>query len=486
MGVWKGPVKGPAFEVGQDPRPAFAPGAVRANARPRYILGWMKTPSLPGDAETVVLAFPDLYGRLVGKRFTASFFEEAVRSRGTHACDYLFAVDMEMNPVPGYAFANWERGFGDVHLVPDLATLRPAAWLEKTAFVLADVHDRAGRPVEMAPRQVLKRALAYARRLGFRVRAASELEFYLFETPYREAARRGYRGLEPAGHYLEDYHVFQGSRHEPLLAELRRALLASNIPVESTKGEWGVGQHEVNLRHAEALEAADRHLLLKEALKTLADRMGKSVTFMAKPFGGQAGSSGHVHLSLWQEERPAFAGDEAFGPVRGSRVFGAFLAGLLKYARDFMVFFAPTVNSYKRYEDGSWAPTRIAWSFDNRTAGFRVVGAGESLRVENRIPGADTNPYLAYAAMLFAGLRGVEESLAPPPPFEGNVYQAEALPRVPYTLEEATREFAKSSLAREVLGEGVHDHYRRFFESEWAAYRSAVTDWERARYFERI
>ncbi len=431
-----------------------------------------------GAIETVVLAFPDLYGRLVGKRFTAEFFLEAVASGGTHACDYLFAVDMEMNPVPGYAFANWERGFGDVHLVPDLATLRPAPWLSKTAFLFAHVHDRDGRPLELAPRRLLWRAVEKARGMGFSARAASELEFYLFETPYREAADRDYRGLEPAGRYLEDYHVFQGGRHEPLLAELRRVLGEAGIPVESSKGEWGIGQHEVNLRHADALATADRHLLFKEALKTLADRMGKSVTFMAKPFGGQAGSSGHIHLSLWREGENAFAQDP--------RVFEGFLAGLLKYAPDFMVFFAPTVNSYKRYEDGSWAPTRLAWSVDNRTAGFRVVGKGPSFRIENRLPGADVNPYLAYAAMLHAGLKGLEEGLRPPPAFRGNVYQAAELPRVPYTLEAATRAFAESPLAREALGDAVHAHYVHFFESEWAAFRAAVTDWERRRYFERI
>jgi len=431
-----------------------------------------------GAVETVVLAFPDLYGRPMGKRFTAEFFLEAVAEGGTHACDYLFAVDMEMHPVPGYAFANWEEGFGDVHLAPDLSTLRLAPWLEKTALVLADVFDHEGRPVELAPRWVLKRALAKAAAMGFQVEAASELEFYLFETAFAEAARRGYAGLEPAGHYLEDYHVFQGARHEPLLAELRRALAEAGVPVESSKGEWGVGQHEVNLRHAEALASADRHLVFKEALKTLADRRGKSVTFMAKPFDGQAGSSGHVHLSLWREGKNAFSEDPA--------VFEGFLAGLLAYAPDFLVFYAPTVNSYKRYEDGSWAPTRLAWSVDNRTAGFRVVGKGPAFRIENRLPGADTNPYLAYAAMLFSGLKGIEEGLKPPPAFRGNVYEASDLPRVPYTLEAATRRFAESALAREALSEAVHAHYVHFFETEWAAFRSAVTDWERRRYFERI
>ncbi len=439
-----------------------------------------------GRVETVLLAFPDLYGRLVGKRFFAPFFLEAVAGGESHACDYLFTVDMEMNPVPGYAFANWETGYGDVALVPDLDRLLPVPWLEKTALVLADVRDRAGGPVELAPRRVLGRALERAGALGFSVRVASELEFYLFETPYREAARRGYRGLEPAGHYLEDYQLFAGARHEPLLAEARRALALAGAEVEGSKGEWGVGQQELNLRHDEPDRAALAHLLLKDALKTLADRRGLSVTFMAKPFAGRAGSSSHVHLSLWREGENAFAGDEDLGPVRGSKVFGSFLAGLIRYAPDFLVFYAPTVNSYKRYEDASWAPTRLAWSFDNRTAGFRVVGQGGSLRVENRLPGADANPYLAYAAMLFSGLRGVEEGLEPPPAFTGDVYAARELPRVAYTLEEAARAFAESPLAKAALGEAVHAHYAHFYAAEWAAFRAAVTDWERARYFERI
>ncbi|ADR37427.1 L-glutamine synthetase [Oceanithermus profundus DSM 14977] len=442
-----------------------------------------------GEIDTVVVAFPDLYGRLMGKRFDAEFFLEAAARTGTHACDYLLTVDMEMNPVPGYAFANWERGYGDVHLVPDLDTLRPAPWhwTSNSAIVLADVvSTETHEPVPVAPRNLLKAQLARAAEAGFAVMAASELEYYLYETPYREFAERGFAALRPAGWYLEDYHVFQGSRTETFHFAARRDLRDAGIPVESTKGEWGRGQHELNLRYTEALEMADRHVLMKEALKEIADQQEMSVTFMAKPAGGQAGSSSHVHMSLWTGGQNAFAGERSIGRAQVSETFLHFLGGLIRYAPDWMVFYAPTVNSYKRYEDASWAPTRLAWSYDNRTAGFRVVGAGGSLRVENRIPGADVNPYLAYTAMLASGLAGIKEKLEPPPIFEGDVYAAAELPRVPYSLREAADLFEASELARRVLGEEVHRHYLHFFRTEWKAYEQAVTDWDRKRYFERI
>lgn len=442
-----------------------------------------------GRVDTVIVAFPDLYGRLMGKRFDAGFFLEAAVRAGTHACDYLLTVDMEMNPVPGYAFANWERGYGDVHLVPDLSTLRLATWQQpaSSAVVLADVLSGERRePVRVAPRSLLKAQLERTAQAGFTVMAASELEYYLFETPYRELAARGFSGAEPAGWYLEDYHVFQGSRTEAFHAAARHALRDAGIPVESTKGEWGRGQHELNLRYAEALDMADRHVLMKEALKEIAERQGRSVTFMAKPANGQAGSSSHVHMSLWSNRQNAFAGRRSVGRAQVSETFLYFLGGLIRYAPEFMVFYAPTVNSYKRYEDASWAPTRLAWSYDNRTAGFRVVGAGASLRVENRIPGADVNPYLAYTAMLASGLAGIAQRMEPPAAFEGDVYAAAELPRVPYSLREAADLFEASAFAREVLGEDVHAHYLHFFRTEWKAYEEAVTDWDRRRYFERI
>ena len=450
-------------------------------------LSWLAHKVNSGEIDTVLVGFPDHYGRLMGKRFEAEYFLEEVAQRGTHGCDYLLTTDMEMEPVQGYRFANWELGYGDFHLVPDLATLRPASWLEKSAVVLCDLEDeRTHRLIEVAPRTLLKRQLERARALGYTVMAASELEYYLYRTSYRQAHQQGYVGLEPAGYYLEDYHLLQGTREEPFTRAVRRHLKASGIPVENSKGEWGLGQHEVNLRYAEALEMADRHTLFKQCLKEVAEAMGLSVTFMAKPHHGQAGSSCHIHLSLWKDGQNAFAGEEEYGPVQGSRVFGQFLAGWIAHTPDFMPFYAPTVNSYKRYEDGSWAPTRLAWSYDNRTAGFRVVGRGASLRIECRIGGADLNPYLALTAALASGLDGLEQGLTPPAIFQGDIYQARHLPRVPYTLGQAAEGFASSAFAKAALGEAVHEHYTHFFQTEWQAFNRAVTDWERKRYFERI
>jgi glutamine synthetase len=339
--------------------------------------------------DTVIVGFTDLYGRLMGKRCDAEYFLTDVAKGGTHSCDYLLAADMEMEPVPGYKFANWERGYGDVHLVPDINTLRLCSWLDRTAMIFCDVHsDTTHEPVAVSPRQILRRQLAAAKDLGFDVLAASELEYFIFETSYRAATEGNFQNLQPAGWYLEDYHIFQGSRVEKLNAAARRHLRRSGVPVETTKGEWGLGQHELNIRYAEALTMADRHIVLKQCLRELADQLEMSVTFMAKFAAEQAGSSCHIHMSLWRDGVNAFAGDDTFGKVRGSAAFGSFLAGWQAHASEMMAFYAPTVNSYKRYRPGSWAPTRVAWSQDNRTAGFRVVGADQSLRVECRIPGA--------------------------------------------------------------------------------------------------
>ena len=439
------------------------------------------------EVETVILAFPDLYGRLMGKRFDAEFFLAEAARQGTHACNYLLTVDMEMEPVAGYRFANWELGYGDFHLAPDMSTLRVASWLDKTALVICDVEDEAShQPVAVAPRSILRRQLERAAALGYDVYAASELEYYIFEDNYRQARDKGYADLSPKGWYLEDYHLLQGTREEPFTAAARFHLKRAGIPVENSKGEWGLGQHELNIRYADVLTMADRHTIMKHCLKEIADGLGSSVTFMAKPHAGQAGSSCHIHLSLFDGERNAFAGDEALGPVAGSEHFRWFLGGWMAHLQEMMVFYAPTINSYKRYEDGSWAPTRIAWSYDNRTAGFRVVGQGNSLRIECRVPGADCNPYLAYAAALASGLDGIVKKTEPPDIFEGDIYAAGHLPRVPYTLEEALANFESGAFAREAFGADVVEHYSHFYRSEIESFRSAVTDWERLRYFERI
>ncbi|MCP4360189.1 MAG: glutamine synthetase [Chloroflexi bacterium] len=440
-----------------------------------------------GKIETVAMVFTDHYGRFMGKRYDAEFFLAEGVSQGTHGCDYLLTVDMDMEPVPGYKFANWELGYGDFHLVPDLNTLRRASWLDKTALVLCDVEsNKTHQPVSVAPRAMLRRQLEQAASMGFSAQAASELEYYTFEDSYRTAYEKNYIGLKTAAWYLEDYHMLQGMREEKFTAVARRHLKQSGIPVENSKGEWGLGQHEINIRYADALTMADRHVVYKQCLKEVAEQLDISVTFMAKYAADQAGSSCHIHLSLWQEEENAFPGDQLIGPVQGSELFRWFLGGWIQHVPEFMAFYAPTINAYKRYQDGSWAPTRLAWSYDNRTAGFRVVGQGQSLRIECRIPGADCNPYLAYTAALASGLDGIANQIEPPPIFAGDVYAAQHLPRVPYTFREAIDLFANSSFVGQTLGADVMEHYTHFFRTEQKAFDNAVTDWERKRYFERI
>ncbi|MFP6673971.1 MAG: glutamine synthetase family protein [Pirellulaceae bacterium] len=439
------------------------------------------------EIDTVLVVFTDLYGRFMGKRFDASFFLDQVASGGTHACNYLLTVDMEMEPVPGYQFANWEKGYGDFHVVPNLNTLRIASWLDRTALVLSDVEcESAHGPVDVAPRSLLKQQVERATNLGLEVMGASELEYYIFRDSYRDAMQKNYGDLKTAGWYLEDYHTLQGGREEDLNGAARRHLAASGVPVESTKGEWGIGQHELNIRYCEVVEMADRHGVLKQCLKEVADRLGASVTFMAKYAADQAGSSCHVHMSLWREGVNAFAGDVKVGDLRVSDTFRHFVGGWLARLPELMVFIAPTVNSYKRFQSESWAPTRLAWSVDNRTAGIRVVGSGSSLRLECRVPGADCNPYLTYAALLSAGLDGIANETEPPAIFVGDVYQTEDAPSVPQSLREATDRFESSDFAKTTFGEDVVKHYAHFFRVEQEAFDRSVTDWERVRYFERI
>jgi len=432
-----------------------------------------------GEIETVVVGFTDHYGRMLGKRFDAEMFVDEVAGHGAHACDYLLTVDMEMDPVPGYKFANWELGYGDFHLVPDMSTLRRASWLEKSALVLCDVHDEKTHDlVSVAPRSILRRQVDAAKKMKFQAFAATELEHCLFRTSYRDAAQKGYRDLEPAGWYLEDYHILQGTRTETFHAAARRHLKLSGVPVETSKGEWGNGQHELNVRYAEALDMADRHVIFKQCLKEVAELSGMSLTFMAKPDASQAGSSCHIHFSLWKDGKNVFKKD--------GDLFRWFLGGWIKHVPEVMPFYAPTINSYKRYVDASWAPTRLAWSYDNRTAGFRVVGDGSSMRIECRIAGADANPYLALAASLASGLDGIENKIEPPKAFVGDAYGARNLQRVPYTLAQAVEGFESSKFAKRAFGDDVMEHYVHFFRSEVAAFDKAVTDWERKRYFERI
>jgi glutamine synthetase len=439
------------------------------------------------EVDTVVTVFTDLYGRFMGKRVAADFFLDNTAESGIHACNYLLTVDLPMEPVAGYTYASWELGYGDFHCVPDMSTLRMATWLDKSALVICDIYDeKSDSLVTVAPRSLLRTQIAALTQDGCTAHGASELEYFIFDETYKTAREKRYDNLNHFGAYIEDYHMLQGTREEVLNAEARRHLGASGIPVESSKGEWGPGQHELNIRYSDALTMADRHVIYKQCFKDLAHQLGLSVSFMAKVDDRYAGSSSHIHLSLSDGENNLFAGDTAVGPVQGSDLFRWFLGGWIAHTSELMPFYAPTVNSYKRYQSGSWAPTSLAWSYDNRTAGFRVVGHGKSLRIESRIPGADINPYLAYAAALASGLDGIRNKIEPPEIFEGDVYTARNLPQVPRTLSDAIHQLERSAFARETLGVEVVEHYLHFFKTEQAAYDRAVTTWERARYFEQI
>jgi glutamine synthetase len=438
-----------------------------------------------GAIDTVVSAACDMQGRLVGKRVTAPFFVERCLDHGTHLCTYLLGTDMEMNTPDGYRLMNWESGYGDYLAVPDWNTLRVLPWQEKTAFVIADWTDEATDAlVPVAPRSILRNQIAKAAAMGYRPKFASELEFYLLRDTYEEAEAKGFAGLRPFGWYNEDYQLLQGTKAEPLYRQFRTLMAAAGVPIEFSKGEAGVGQHEVNIHYADALESADRAMLYKHGAKEIAAQNGYSITFMAKPQHDWTGSSSHIHLSLWDRagERNLFAVGDGRDMSDAMRWF---LGGLMAGSRELSLFIASTVNSYKRYAVASWAPVNIVWARDNRTCGFRIVGRGSGLRIENRLPGGDANVYLAYAAVLAAGLRGIERRIDPPPEHVGNGYAATGCDRMPVALYEAIAVLERSALAREALGDDVVDHYLNYARVEQAAYDMAVTDWERRRYFER-
>ena len=437
------------------------------------------------EVDTVLTVVPDHLGRLMGKRVVGRYFLDHVLADGVHACIYLFTVDMEMEPLPGFKLTSWERGYGDMKLVPDLGTWRMVPWLPKTALVFCDVYTEEGAPIEEAPRWVLRRQLERATKQGYVVKTASELELYLFRDGFDDARARRYQGLTPVSGYLEDYHILQTSKEEGLVRAIRNHMEAARVPVEFSKGEWGRGQEEINLRYAEALEMADRHALYKHGVKEIAWQQGSSVTFMAKYDMGAAGSSCHVHSSLWDRSgrRNLFA---AKGSRQGTTVFQQWLAGQMALARELSLFYAPTINSYRRYQAGSFAPTRIAAGWDNRTCGFRLCGEGGGFRVENRIPGADANPYLAFAATIAAGLHGIAKKLKPPRLYEGNAYEDPKLGQVPKTFREAVDELERSKVAREAFGAKVVEHYLHLARLEQQAFDQVVTDWELMRLFERI
>jgi glutamine synthetase len=432
--------------------------------------------------DTVLVALTDMQGRLQGKRCAARYFLDEVVKNAAEACNYLLAVDVDMNTVDGYAMSSWERGYGDFVLRPDITTLRLVPWHDATALVLCDVQWADGNLVTASPRQVLRRQLDRLAERGLTAQVGTELEFIVFTDSFDVAWRKGYRELEPANRYNVDYSMLGTGRIEPLLRAIRNGMTGAGMIVESAKGECNLGQHEIAFRYADALTTCDNHSIYKTGAKEIADQAGMSLTFMAK-YDQREGNSCHIHISLRGDDgKPALSGD---GPHGFSPLMEHFLAGQLACLREFTSLFAPNVNSYKRFVPGSFAPTVVAWGLDNRTCALRVVGHGPSLRVENRVPGGDVNPYLAVAALVAAGLHGIEHELALPAQFVGNAYGSDA-PRVPSSLRDAAPLLAESSIALEAFGADVVEHYCNAARVELAAFDSAVTDWERQRGFERL
>ncbi|MER5555481.1 glutamine synthetase family protein [Streptomyces sp. NPDC002793] len=450
-----------------------------------------RTPPLPveelralvasGEIDTVVLAFTDMQGRLQGKRFAASFFLGEVLEHGTEGCNYLLAVDTDMNTVDGFAMSSWSNGYGDFAMRPDLTTLRRIPWHEGTALVTADLSWDDGSPVAASPRQILRRQLERLAAHGLTAHVGTELEFIVFKDTYEQAWDRDYRGLTPANQYNIDYSVLGTGRVEPLLRRIRNEMAAAGLTVESAKGECNPGQHEIVFRYDEALVTCDQHAVYKTGSKEIAAQEGVSLTFMAK-FDEREGNSCHIHLSLQDAAgHSVMAGED--GTM--SPVMRRFLAGQLAALRDFSLLYAPNINSYKRFQPGSFAPTAVAWGHDNRTCALRVVGHGRSMRFENRLPGGDVNPYLAVAGLVAAGLHGIEHELELPDACEGNAYTA-GYDRIPATLREAADLWESSDMAREAFGDDVVAHYRTMARVELEAFDAAVTDWELRRSFERL
>jgi glutamine synthetase len=430
-----------------------------------------------GAIDTVLLALTDMQGRLQGKRLTARHFLAEVAEHGAEGCNYLLGVDVDMATVEGYALFSWERGYGDFVLRPDLATLRPVPWQEGTAVCLADVAWEDGSDVTVSPRQVLRGQLARLQERGWTGNAGTELEFIVFRDTYEQAWHKGYRELDPANLYNVDYSLLGTARVEPLIRRIRNSMEAAGMLCEDSKGECNFGQHEINFRYSDALRTADEHAIYKNGVKEIAALEGMSITFMAK-YDQREGNSCHIHFSLADDEGPLFHRDRP--------LFESFLAGQLECLRELTLLLAPNINSYKRFAAASFAPTAVAWGRDNRTCSLRVVGEGPSLRFENRVGGADLNPYMALSAIIAAGLYGVEQGLELGPVFEGNAYSAEELQRVPSSLRDARELFASSEVARAALGQDVVDHYVNAADVELNAFGAAVTDWERYRGFERL
>jgi glutamine synthetase len=435
-----------------------------------------------GTIDTVVTAFTDMQGRLFGKRIEIEYFLEEAVSHGVEGCNYLLALDMEMEPVPGYEMANWEKGYGDFGIAPDMSTLRRIPWLDRTAMVLADVVEHDGSPVAPSPRQILIAQYERALEMGFTPFAASELEFYLYKESYAEAWEKGFRDLTPTIPYILDYHVLATTMDEQYLGQIRRGMQGAGIPVEFSKGEAWYGQHEVNFRYADAVTAADRHTIYKNGVKEIAFLNEISASFMAKPSEKDIGSSCHIHQSLVGDDDKSVFVD---GDGNETDTFRHFLGGMRNHVRELALFIAPSINSYKRYAAESWAPTSVSWGRDNRTCGFRIVGHGQSRRVECRIPGADANPYLAFAALLAAGLDGIEKATDPGPELKGNAYEAAEAEPFPASLREAKELWDSSDFVKSAFGESVQKHYSNYARYEQQEFDQVVTDYERRRMFER-
>jgi glutamine synthetase len=439
-----------------------------------------------GEIDTVITAICDMQGRLVGKRVTGSHFIEHCLDHGTHFCTYLLGTEMDLTTPEGFRDLTWDSGYGDYLAIPDWSTLRVIPWLERTALVLCDAAvDEAGGHVPFAPRAILRRQVERLADMGFSARMATELEFYVLKESYEEAHIKGYANLTPKGWFNEDYQLLQATRNEPLYRRFRNEMSEAGVPIEFSKGEAAAGQHEVNIHYDEPVESADRAALFKHGAKEIADQMGLSVTFMAKPHESWTGSSGHIHVSLWDADGNGSLFPASEGSAEMSETMRWFLGGVIARAREFSLFIASTVNAYKRFATASWAPVNIVWGRDNRTCGIRVVGSGKALRVENRLPGGDSNPYLAFASVLAAGADGIEGRIEPPDEFQGNGYEAKGYPRVPRSLYEAIDCWADSDAAVAAFGEDVHTHYLTAARIEQGLYDQVVTDWERKRYFER-
>ena len=441
---------------------------------------------IDGKLDTILVCLVDLQGRLMGKRFHSSNFMES-SWKGSHFCNYLLATDVEMEPVYGYDLSSWDGGYGDFTVVPDLNTFRPAAWLDKTGLVLCDVYDHHGKElVNHSPREILKRQMADLASMGFYANAATELEFFIFDNSYKEMQEDQYRTLKPISAYNEDYHILQTTKEESIMQKLRNSLVASNVPVEGSKGEAETGQEELNIRYGSALDCADYHTIAKHAAKEIAWQNNKAISFMAKWHPNKVGASTHIHISLSKEESQF---DSAFydenKELGMSEIMQHFLGGLLNYCDDYIYFLAPNVNSYKRFKEGSFAPTRKVWSIDNRTAAFRICeDSSSNIRIECRMGGADLNPYLALAAMIAAGNQGIKDKIDPGKAHTGDAYKSDAS-LIPNTLPLATDRLRNSTMLKDAFGEDVMKHYVRAATWEQEEFDKAVTDWELRRNFER-